>query len=117
MSFILQASSASQVSLEPEYDYGRSDSKIENIHRTRSGDRYVYKWGEYRKFKFSIRYVTSADQSTINDWWRNNTLLQFYEEGSTDISSVQLVNRSLPVGELIKPYIDQYEGRLELEEY
>lgn len=117
MSFILQATSSDQVSLEPEFDYARKDTKIENIHRTRSGDRYVYKWGEYRRISFSVRFINSATTNSINDWWTENTFLEFYEEGTTDITSCQLANKTLPIGEFIKPYLTKFKGRLELEEY
>lgn len=117
MSFILQASSSSQVTLEPEYDFTQQDAKIENQHRTRSGDLTRYQWGRYKRIKFSVRYVSSNDMSMVNDWWRENTELQFYEEGTTDITSCMVSNKSLPIGERIKPHLDQYEGRVELEEY
>jgi hypothetical protein len=117
MSFILQANSSSQVTLEPEYDYARTDAKIENEHRTRSGDRYVYNWGRYRRIKFSIRYVDSATMNIVNNWWRNDTKLEFYEQGTTDITSCQLTNSTIPIGEFVRPYTNLFEGRVELEEY
>ena len=117
MSYILQASSSDQFSFEPEYDFVKSSAKIENMHRTRSGDRYVYKWGEYVRFKMSVKYVSSENASMVNDWWSENTALQFYEEGSTDITSCQITNKNTPFGEFVKPHNDLFEGRLELEEY
>ena len=117
MSFILQANSSDQVTLEPEFDFAKKDVKIENQHRARAGDRTVFFWASYKRISFSIRYVNSMTMSRVNEWWENNINLQFYEQGTTDITSCQLTNRSLPIGEFIKPHIDQFEGRIELEEY
>jgi hypothetical protein len=117
MSFVLQANSNSQVFLEPEYDFSKSTAKIENVHRTRAGSRYVYKWGEYTRFKFSLRFINSADMSTLNEWWSTNAQLEFYEEGTLDITSCQISNATLPIDKFIAPYMDRFKGKIELEEY
>ena len=117
MAWILQASSASQVSLEPEYSYKDSAVKIENRHRTRDGSQYKYRWGKYDKIKFTVRYINSETQSVINTWWDTNVRLEWYEEGSIDVRSVYINNKNKPIDMFIRPYYDKFQGTIELEGY
>ncbi len=115
MPFILQADSNTQVTLEPEFDYKDSSAKIENMHRTRDGSLFKYYWGDYTRIKFTIRFVNSETKEQINDWWLNNTELEFYEEGTTDVSTVLITNKAKPIDQFIRPYTDKFRGRIELE--
>ena len=117
MPFILQSDSNTQVNLEPEFDFKDSSTKIENQHRTRDGSLFKYFWDEYPRIKFTIRFINSAQTKQINEWWSNNTELEFYEEGTTDVSSVLITNKTKPVDQFIRPYTDKFQGRIELEGY
>ncbi len=117
MAFILQISSTQQLSFDPEYDYQEDHRKIEHRHRARSSDQYIYHWATYRRLRFSVEYVNSEFMSVINSWWESNTGLQFYEQGSPDVSSVKIANRGKPISKRIRPYNDQFMGTIELEGY
>lgn len=101
----------------PEFDYTQQDRKIENVHRTRAGGRFVYKWGDYFIAKFSVRYVSSEQHAIVNSWWSENTQLLWMVDTGAIVESVQIVNRQLPIGEFILPHNDLYQGAIELETY
>lgn len=117
MSYALFVDSSTSVTLEPEYDFSRDDEKIEDVHRMRDGSMFRYKWGEFDKWKFSVRYVNSSDASVINNWFKSNQQLLFMEVGATQVHSVYITNKKLPISKLIKPYDNLFEGGLELETY
>ena len=109
--------SANGVDVEPEYNYAEKDKKVEARHRTRSGKEYVYKFGEYNRFKFNVMYVDSSFKSIVNSYWRSNTELLFMEVGATQIYSVRLINKELPIGKAIKPHKDSFKGVIDLASY
>lgn len=117
MSYRLFVDSSTGVSLDPTYEFERRDTKVEDQHRTRSGARYVYKWGQYAKFKVPVEFVSSADASQVNSWWGANTKLLFKNESDSTVFSVQIVNKNLPMGEYQQPYDDLFNGVIELEGY
>lgn len=105
------------VSLMPDYDIKYDHRKVENAHRTRSGAQYRYVWGDFRRVKFKVEFLSSADMSQINDWWAANTPLRLFDLNSTVVVSGYLVNASAPIDQYIKPYTDQFHGVIDLEEY
>lgn len=117
MAFILFVDSSTSVEIEPDYQSSEQDSKIEDVHRTRSGGRYHYKWGDYFRRMYSVSFVDSAFKSRVNDWWNENTALLFMEDGSTQVHSVRIVNIAQPIGGYIAPYDDLFTGTIELESY
>lgn len=117
MSFLLFPSSGNHVTLEPEWDFDRKDGKVENEHITRAGKRYVYRWGSYYKASFSLTFVNSSTAAIINSWWDSNTKLLFMESGATQIYSVMLVGKELPLGSFQKPYTNLFRGKIDLQGY
>lgn len=118
MSYLLFPSSGNHVSFEPEWDFERADRKIENEHRTREGARYVYKWGEYERFKFGATFVSSADAAIVNSWWSTNTKLLFMSSSDTaTVFSLQITNDARPFAKFQPPYDNLYQGTIELEGY
>lgn len=117
MPFYLFVDSANSVSFDPEYDYTEEHEKIQDEHRVRSGASYIYKWGEFSRFSFNVRWVDSAFRSTINSWWGANTQLMLQRAGETQVFSVRIVNDELPVGRYERPYDDLWMAEIELETY
>lgn len=117
MSWLLFPSSGNHVTLEPEWDFDRKDAQVKNEHVTRSGKRYVYKWGSYLKFSFGVQFLNSSQASIVNSWWITNTKLLFVESGAASVYSVMLVGSDLPVGQYVKPYTSLYRGKIELQGY
>ena len=105
------------VQIEPEWNLVEQDKKIENEHRTKAGGRYVYKWGSFRKWKFSVEYVNSSFYSIVNSWWGANTQLLFYSSSAAAVYSVQIGNDTKPIGKFNRPYDTLFEGTIELETY
>ena len=115
--FRLFVDSNNGVDVEPEYNYMENDEKIENRHRTRSGAEYVYKWGSFKEWKFDIRWVNSSFRALVNSWWSTNTNLLWMEENGTEVFSVRIRNRSIPISKFEKPYTDTFLGTIELGTY
>ena len=107
----------SVVSLNLEWNYRNEDSRIESAHRTRAGAMYRYVWGVYKRRKFDVENVTSADMCQVNSWFYANTPLVLFDASSVVVISGYLVNASVPIDEFIKPYTDEYKGTIELESY
>ena len=117
MGWILFVDSSNSVTLDPEYDFKKVTIKVEDEHRMRQGNMFRYKWGEYTRWEFSVMFISSADQFTINNWHSETEKLLLMEEGGTQVFSVYLTNKESPIAQLIKPYNDQYRGKIELETY
>jgi len=115
--FRLVDSASNVVSMNPDWDYKLESKKIENVHRTRSGAQSRYKWGEYARVKFKVSDLTSADACQINSWWGGNESLRLFDTSSTVVCSGYLVNANVPIGQFVKPYIDLFQGAIELEGY
>lgn len=109
--------SSNGVDVNPEYDFAQEDEKVERRHRVRSGKEYVYKFGDYSNFKFTVRYVNSEFRSIVNSWWNTNTELLFMEEGGADVYSVRIFNDNMPVSKFEEPYTDLFKGKIELSTY
>jgi len=117
MAYRLFVDSSNGITVNPEYDFKDSASKIENRFRSRSSAEFVYKWAEYKVKEFGVMYVNSEFKSVVNSWWSSNADLLFKDEGSTDVFSVHIVNKDQPVSEFIKPYTDSFKGVIKLETY
>ncbi len=117
MSWRLFVDSTDGVSLEPEYDFLEDTRKIENRYRSRDASEFVYKWGEFDRFKMSVMFVNSEIKSIVNSWWSSNTDLLFKSESASAVHSVHLVSGRLPIGGFIKPYDTLFKGVIELEVY
>ena len=105
------------VTVDPEWDFKDGMRKVENIHRTRAGNRFTYKWGEFSKIGFGVNYVNSSTAAIINSWWNTNTKLMTTDILAVDITSVQLVNKSQPLEQFNKPNNTQFKGSIDLETY
>ena len=119
MSLLLFTSSGNGVTLEPEWDFDRKDTQVKTEHTTRSGKRYVYKWGSYTKFSFGVTFINSSTAGIINSWWITNTKLQLASNSGelTATYSLMLTASDLPIGQYQKPYLDKFKGKINLQGY
>lgn len=116
MPYILQVSSSEQLVVYPDYSSKFSAAKMEDRHRSRSGNEFVYKWAEYGKEDIKVTFVDSEFKSIVNSWWSTNVVLQWYPQGSTDVTTVRIVGKDQPIDKLMKPYTDLFQGGFKLEE-
>lgn len=70
--------------------------------RTRSGRLYTYSINsEFHKFSIPLINLNSATASTFNEWWENQSVLNFTENSSTDALntafSCKVVNTTKPL--------------------
>ncbi len=118
--FTLFTNSVDGVSFEPEYGFKNEDRKIENTLRTRSALLFQYKFGDFRRWRVPLRFVSSGDKQTINGWWNDNTGLFFFDDNDNSVAAtyaVKIVNRSAPISTVEQPYDYEWRGVIELEEY
>lgn len=117
MSYSLYVDSDNSVTFEVEYDYKDPEQRFSSDHITPSGRMYNYVWGTKKQYSFSVTYINSSDRFTINKWWANNTDLNFLPNSSFLAKSVRIMNTSEPIDSRIKPYNDQFAGKIILGEY
>lgn len=111
----LGPTSATAITLYPEWDFAGDLRKVEKIHRLENGELFVYKMSDYKMIDFSVKYLTVSDASVINGWWLDNEKLQFFQDSS--VSSVMIRNKKKPFSKYIKPYNDLMLGQIKLEGY
>lgn len=109
--------SADGVDVYPEYNYTEGDRKVESRTRTSTGAEYIYKFGDYRQWKFGVEFVNSSFYSIVNSWWLTNAELTWVRAGQTDVSSVRLSSKKKPINKFIKPHDDLFMGTIELSTY
>lgn len=109
--------SLNSVYLNPEYDLKQSDKKLESKHRRPIGQQEIFKWGNYKKNEFSIKYISRDQRSIINSYWSTNTELIFTQSGQAEINSVHLTNKNIPINQFVLPYNNLFQGVIELETY
>lgn len=114
---LYHTNSANGVEVFPEYNYSEKDRKIESRSRTTTGAEYVYKFGDYKAWKFDVQFVNSSFYAIVNSWWLSNAELLFVKTGDTDVSSVRLSSRTKPISKFVKPHDDLYAGTIELSTY
>ena len=117
MSYRLFVDSNTGIDVFPEYNYKEMHEKVENRQRTKTGAEYVYKFGDFKKFKFDVKFVSTSDYLLINEWWSENTLLIFKETGASQEFNIRLSSRRQPVNRFIKPHNDLYRGTIEMSTY
>ena len=115
MPFILQANSSNQLTVYPEFGYKFRQKKVEERKRTWSSDEFIYNYSAYKMFDVPVSFVNSSFKAVVNSWWGANTILQWYEVGTTDVSTVRVVGNQTPIDQLIKPYDDLFKGTIKLE--
>lgn len=120
--YYLGVSSSAAITIYPEFDYKKDIVKDESAHRSRGVnlDLTVYKWGSHKKFSFGMKWVSDSDSQIMNEWWEDNTEVKFFivdSAGDCTAYDVMIRNSSLPFQSTIAPYVDEYKGKLLLEEY
>lgn len=112
------ASQRQYLEVLPEYDFKDTSEKIESVHTTRAGNRYVYKWGDNDAAKFGVKFVTSSQRHVLNNsWWAGNQKLLFVDTPGSFTWDVQIISKKKPIDSFVKPYIDMWKGTIELGSY
>ena len=117
----LELGPTSQTAIELKAKYSSKFSKDQqrSMHRTLTGNLYIYRWSNFIKHSFSVNFMQSSNAAIVNSWWENNTeLLLFVTSDSvTEVFSVVLTNRNTPMNKYQKPYNTYLSGKLQLESY
>lgn len=115
----LGITSATAITLYPEYDLKIEEKQIRNEHRSKSGKLRVYKWGDYNRINFNVNWLAAADAAIVNSWWDSNTELLFFvtSDTATQVYSVMILNKETPMNQFNAPYREYYKGKILLEGY
>lgn len=115
----LGPTSATLITVEPDYGYTFAKVKNEIQKRSQSGKLFLYRFSIHDQFELPISWINSSDRSLVNSWWTSNVALQFYEDVDTHPNSlfnVKIVSDSESFQNFIKPYQNQfYQGTILLE--
>lgn len=117
--FELGPTSATAVTLYPEWDYWQGEKQMRTETRAKSGRLRLYKWYDYDRIDFGLNWVPASDAALVNSWWDSNTELLFFvtSDSITEVHSVMLMNDDTPLAAYNKPYNNYFTGRIELEGY
>jgi hypothetical protein len=115
----LGTDSSDAIQLYPEYDYKDPEKLIESSHRTLGGREYHYKFGDYRRFEFTVKFVPLSAANVVNSWYNARSELLFFvtSDSTTDVYSVMIMNNESPLSKFEKPYITYKSGKIILETY
>lgn len=104
------------VGLEPTWEYLSDERKIEESHRLKNGDYYVYKTGSFKTITLDIDYFPTSSAMVVNSLWLNNSPCYYYEVNSyTAIrTNVMVENNKKPFSKFQEPYTDLMTGKIEL---
>ena len=70
----------SYINIEPLYSYTFTETANRNDIRTKQGNLYTYiKPTTMKKFKLPMSWVTAANRTLINSWWKTSADLDFIE--------------------------------------
>jgi len=112
-------SSSNSAILTPSWNFKDRKQKIVDRSRAKTGGLFQYSHGHFRMFTLNIEFATSSVASVVNEWWEDQQLCQFdiSSDGSSEITSVMIVNKESPFFKFTKPYTDKYTGKLDLTTY
>ncbi|MDH4247891.1 MAG: hypothetical protein OEW39_08745 [Deltaproteobacteria bacterium] len=105
------------ITLYPEWSLTEQARLIQARHRTLGGKEHVYTWGKYFAYEVPLRFLSDSHAALINWWWENQFHLLFTLDTSDSESSfiVRIANDRQPIGGRVKPYVDLWQGVLQLE--
>lgn len=85
--------------------------------RAALGDGYDLVRSRFREWSLEVSHVDSATVSIVNSWWDSSAQLYLCDlESPATIYSVRLSGEAAPFRQFIRPYYDEWQGVIELEE-
>ncbi len=97
-------------SLEPGWNIQNVGELIKNESFTIGGRYSVKVWGFFEAWSIPVNNIPSSDAMQINEWWQKQTELTFFIDA--DSYSVYINNPEPPFTNVSKPYHDEIEGNL-----
>ena len=115
----LGISSATAIPLVVDFSYKRRKRKIQSKHRARDGSLYLYKWGDYPRFRVKVEFLTNSQSGIVNSWWDSDTELLFFitSGGVTEVNSVMMTDTESPIKQMQRPSAEYFKGVINLEGY
>jgi len=103
------------IKLTPERNYKRVDKPVDFSVKLATGNIDRIRYDTFAAFKIPVKYISSAHMAIINSWWYSGAELTYHEDA--DVYSVMVLNDRTPIPDAVTPYVDQFEGTIELEVY
>jgi len=115
----LGPSSATEITVYPEWDYGFQTNQTRSDMRTPAGKLYQYNFGSYQTFDLDLKYVPSSEAVVVNSWFDSNTKLLFFVTSgtATEVHSVVMMNDESPFNQFEEPNESLWKGSIELGTY
>lgn len=107
------------IELFPDRDFNELMYKNNQVHETITGEFNQFKLeGNTRSYLFNVSFVSSADMSTINDYWRQRTNIKFiFDDGvATQSIDSQIINKRKPIKFYSDNQTDKFSGTLNIRE-
>ncbi len=119
ISYKLYDSSSNFVDITPDLGSKESGSKISNLNRTPLGNLYLHSFSTFKLFKFKYSLFPSSSAAVVNSWFDSRQLcqLEIIDELSTNVFSVQFLNKSSPFDEYLNAEMIYLTGKIELAVY
>ena len=120
MSVMKLVEGATEIGFDPSVGYSEPEeldvSRLESI----SGKEYSYKIYSKKKWIVPLEFISTADTTQINTWWRDLTTVTFYPDlvdNPATTYSIRIRNATKPLASFGVPYWqDGFRGRLEIRE-
>ena len=119
MTYFLGSNSSDSFEIFPEYDYRKSKMQIKTKALLANGNANIYKYGEYDYIKLRLSDISSSHKERINTYWEDGEQLILWVSsgGISSVSSIMLINKTLPIKQFSYPYWNLHEGELILGGY
>lgn len=119
MTYTLGPTSATEITLIPAWDYTDGEDMNRTTMRSKTGKLFTYKWNDVKTINFKVNYMDNSDAAVVNSWWDTQSKLIFFkdDDGTTECTSVVIMNKSAPFRKHQKPYTTKFQGAIKLEEY
>ena len=116
---LISSGGGNGIELSPNQDFEFENVKIQKDHRLWNGDNYFYRFGEYRKIKFTQNYLPTSAANSVNAIWEDNlpSTFIFCNSYHANILDVKLTGKNKPFRKFKPPYIDLKEGKVEMESF
>lgn len=103
-------------SFYPLPNFKDGGKKKEAVERARGGKQFRYKFHDTLTWELPVTLVDSSFRYTLNNWFENNTVIQFLPDYTTDIYTVYVTNSKKPISKFVVPYDTLFKGVIKLEE-
>lgn len=108
---------SSRVDLGPQTGVLEERAGLVSTHRSLSGRQVRYAWPSFERAQIPLRYVSSADQTFVEQHWRSGTQMALTLDDGEPLTTLigRLVDPASPLNMRERPLADRLLGTLAFE--